>query len=535
MSAPISEGPSSYALAVGQEPLVLVVNDVESARYLMSRIVRSAGWRVAEAGNGLEALQLTRELMPDLVVLDVKLPDILGYEVCRQLKADPVTAGIPVVQTSATFVTGEGKARGLDAGADAYLTQPLEAIELIAMIRSLLRLRRTEGELRERARALVAADLRKDEFLAMLAHELRNPLSAILVATNLLEDEKTDPADMRKFGRTIGRQARHLGRLVDDLLDISRITSGKIQLAKRPLDLVAVVGAMLQSSYPTVDRGRHDLVTKLPDREIWVDGDATRLEQVLGNLLGNALKYTQEGGQVVVSVDTRLDPSGPRAVFTIADRGRGIAPENIASVWDLFFQVDNSLARPQSGLGIGLTMVRRLIEMHGGSVSVESEGIDRGTTFSFELPQIKAPKERDEAPRSTSTPQRLKVLLVDDNEDACELFAYAIQQQGHEVEFVNRGEDGLERVKKGDFDVAIYDIGLPDLDGYELARRTGKALEGRAPYLIALTGYGRPQDRAAALDAGFDVHLVKPLDVAAVTSLFADVLTKKVARGRAAT
>ena len=530
MSEPISQSPSS--LAKPSEPLILVVNDVESARYLMSRIVRSAGWRVAEAITGLEALRLTREMKPDLVVLDVKLPDILGYEVCRQLKADPATAGIPIVQTSATFVTGEGKARGLDAGADAYLTQPLEAIELIAMIRSLLRLRRTEGELRERARALVAADLRKDEFRAMLAHELRNPLSAILIATNLLEDEKTDPADMRKFGQTIGRQARHLGRLVDDLLDVSRITSGKIHLAKRPLDLVQLTGTILESSYPTVDRGRHDLVTKLPDREIWVDGDATRLEQVLGNLLTNALKYTQEGGKVTVAVDTREDVHGARAVFTITDEGRGIAPENLASVWDLFFQVDNSLARPQSGLGIGLTMVRRLIEMHGGSVAVMSEGIDKGTTFSFELPQIAPPKEREEAPRSTLTPQRLRVLLVDDNEDACELFAYAIQQQGHEVEFVNRGEDGLERVTSGSFDVAIFDIGLPDLDGYELARRTKKTLGGSSPFLIALTGYGRPQDRALALEAGFDVHLVKPLDVALVTSLFADVIAKKRERMR---
>lgn len=508
-------------------PLVLVVNDVESTRYLISRIMRAEGWRVAEAVDGFEALALSHEVRPDLIVLDVKLPDILGFEVCRRLKANPDTAGIPIIQTSATFVTGEGKARGLDSGADAYLTQPFEAVELTAMVRSLLRLRRTEGELRERARSLTAADERKNEFLAMLAHELRNPLAAILVATNVLENENADPQKMRKFGQTIGRQARHLGKLVDDLLDISRINTGKIQLHKAPVDLAALLASVIESARPRIERERHVLMTHVPDREMWVEGDPTRLEQVLDNLLSNALKYTPGGGRVTATLSRRVDAAGiPRIVLRITDDGRGIAAAHLDSIWELFFQVDTSVARAQSGLGIGLTMVRRLVEMHGGSVHAASEGLGKGATFTIELPQIAPPQPSEPVPRSTSTPKALRVLIVDDNEDACELLAYAIGRHGHEVSFVTDGIEGLGRAFSGEFDVAIYDIGLPGLDGYELARRTKEGLGSAAPFLIALTGYGRPEDRAAAIDAGFDVHLVKPLDVFALVDVFEQVTAR---------
>ncbi|MDB4946079.1 MAG: histidine kinase [Labilithrix sp.] len=518
------------ATSASPSPLVLVVNDVESARYLLSRIVRSAGWRVAEAAEGLEAMRLARELKPDLVVLDVKLPDILGYEVCRRMKSDPETAGIPIIQTSATFVTGEGKARGLDAGADAYLTQPLEAIELIAMVRSLLRLRRTEAELRERARALGEADERKDEFLAMLAHELRNPLSSILVATGVLEDDGIDRDHMRRIGRTIGRQARHLGRLVDDLLDVSRITNGKIQLVKKPLDLCALVLAAYEGGHPSIDEGHHHLTLHMPDCPIWVAGDATRLEQVLGNLLTNALKYTPRGGRIKVSLTRKSTSEGSRAVFSIQDDGDGIAPENIGNIWDLFFQVDRSLARSKSGLGIGLTMVRRLVEMHGGTVSAASPGVKRGTEFSFELPEVEAEPVSERVPLSAATVARLEVLLVDDNVDSCELLAYAFERIGHQVTFCHLGQEALDHALGRSFDVAVLDIGLPDLDGYELAGRIKGELGGDAPFLIALTGYGRPQDRARALEAGFDVHLVKPVDVSSVGALFEQAIAKKRAR-----
>src|SRR5688572_25628308 len=215
---------------VDEPPLLVVVNDNAATRYLLSRILRSVGWRVEEAETGQEGLRLVRELSPDVVVLDVKLPDLIGYEVCRRIKNDPTTSGVSVIQTSATFVTSEGKARGLDSGADAYLAQPFESVELVAMVKSLLRLRRSESQARQRAEALGVADRRKDEFLAMLAHELRNPLSAILAGANLLERGDSSEAELRKLGTTIGHQTRDLAKLVDDLLDVARVNSGKIQV-----------------------------------------------------------------------------------------------------------------------------------------------------------------------------------------------------------------------------------------------------------------------------------------------------------------
>ena len=501
-------------------PLILCVNDVESARYLITRIVRSVGWRVIEASNGIDALRMAREQMPDLAVLDVKLPDLLGYEVCRRLKDDEATSGIAVIQTSATFVTSEGKARGLDSGADAYLTQPFESIELIAMVRSLLRLRRTETELRERASTLAENDRRKDEFLAMLAHELRNPLSAILVASNLMERDDADLELMKRVGKTIGRQARHLGHLVDDLLDVSRITRGKIQLTRKRLDLRALVANVLDGQKNSLDKRQHHLTTHLPPDSVWVDADETRLEQVLGNLIGNAAKYTAAGGRIQVSLGVRGVAEAPdRAVVRIRDTGVGIAKEDIHSVWDLFYQVDSSLARQQSGLGIGLTMVRRLVEMHGGTVGVSSDGVDHGTDFWFELPLVDPPPELRLAPSTDLAPRPLRLLLVDDNLDSCELYAYAFEQMGHDVVSANDGEEGLRLLLTGDFDAAVVDIGLPGLDGYEVARRVRSELGKEGPFLIALTGYGRPEDKARALEAGFDRHCVKPIDVVEVSRL----------------
>ena len=448
-------------------PLLLVVNDVESARYLITRIVRSVGWRYIEADNGIDALRLAREQQPDLAILDVKLPDLLGYEVCRRLKDDPITSGIAVIQTSATFVTSEGKARGLESGADAYLTQPFESIELIAMVRSLLRLRKTENELRERASTLAEADRRKDEFLAMLAHEIRNPLSAILVATNLMERPDADLAMMKRVGTTIGRQARHLGRLVDDLLDVSRITRGKIQLTRKKLDLRGLVSNVVETQRTMLDKRQHQLTVTLPQEPVWVDADPTRVEQVLVNLVGNAAKYTASGGRIHVSLGMRdRGEDGIVAVFRIRDSGVGIAKENIASVWDLFFQADSSLARTQSGLGIGLTMVRRLVEMHGGSVGVTSDGVSMGSEFYFDLPLVEPPSNQASIAAPSGAPQPLRLLLIDDNVDSCELYSFAFEQAGHDVTTAHDGEEGLALLLKGDYDAAIVDIGLPGIDGY---------------------------------------------------------------------
>ena len=332
---------------MSEETVILNVNDSASNRYYVSRVLRAAVDLVLEAATGGEGLDLARQHRPNLVVLDIKLPDLSGLEVCRLLKSDPATHNILVIQTSATFVSSEGKARGLESGADQYLTQPFESIELVAMVRGLLRLHEKESEAREKATALTEADRRKDEFLAMLAHELRNPLSAIMTANTLLDGMDLPPMGGR-LTATIARQTRHLGRLVDDLLDVARITRGKIQLRQEAVDLKKLVEAFIEGERPVSGR-HHRLNVTVSDGPLWVRGDATRLEQVLSNLLSNALKYTDAGGAITISLAPTTSASGaslPR-VWTRGSASR----RRTRSVFDLFFQVDATLVRSQSGLG----------------------------------------------------------------------------------------------------------------------------------------------------------------------------------------
>ncbi|MBS2020480.1 MAG: response regulator [Deltaproteobacteria bacterium] len=490
---------------------ILNINDSASNRYYVSRVLKSAGWEVLEASTGGSGLELARAALPDVVVLDIKLPDMSGLEVCRMLRADPRTADMLVIQTSATFVTSEGKARGLKSGADQYLTQPFESVELIAMVTNLLRLREKEREANEKNAALVEADKRKDEFLAMLAHELRNPLSAISVAAALLETKGDDPRTNR-IASTIQRQTRHLARLVDDLLDVSRITRGKIQLRAQPIDLATTVRRFVESDENALAR-KGDLGLVVADEPMWIHGDPTRIDQILANLVGNAVRYTERGGRIVVSLTPGAHGDRKIVTLKVRDAGIGIAAENLTSVFDLFFQVDHSLARSQSGLGIGLTMVKRLVEMHGGSISVHSDGLGTGAEFRVELPAIAAPSAAPQPRAPDGDRTRLSLLLVDDNVDSCELYRFAFEDEGHLVETANDGARGLELLLTKDYDVALVDIGLPGVDGYEIARRACAARAESRPVLIALTGYGREEDRQRALDAGFDAHLVKPIDV----------------------
>jgi signal transduction histidine kinase len=505
----------------GRPVVVLNVNDSPAARYLVSRILRSVGWTVHEAETGMQALALACEIHPDVAVLDIRLPDLSGYEVCERLKADPATNAISVIQTSASFTSSHGKARGLDSGADAYLSQPFEAVELIAMVRALLRLRKSEAASREQARALADADRRKDEFLAMLAHELRNPLAVVLTAATLLERGIDDARRVEKLGGTIARQARHLARLVDELLDVSRITRNKIDLQQAPLDLCALVEQVIRSYGTRVAERGQTLDVVLPDEPLWTNGDATRIEQVLGNLVSNAMKYGAEHGRIRVVLERRPD-TPDLATLSVHDDGVGLAPEDLDSIWELFHQVEPGLAHSQGGLGIGLTLVRRLVEMHGGRVAVASEGRGRGATFSVHLP-LCAPEqaERQAAPQGDRPTRPLRILFVDDNVDSCDASRVYLESDGHAVDVAHDGQQALDLALAGRYDVAIVDIGLPVLDGYEVARRITAGMPNGRPYLIALTGYGRAEDRDAALGAGFDLHLVKPVDMDALESLLA--------------
>ena len=376
-------------------------------------------------------------------------------------------------------------------------------------------------ELERVEQALRDTDRRKDEFLAMLAHELRNPLGAVSNAVQVLHLQ--GPADgPNKRGRdVIDRQVAHLTRIVDDLLDVSRVTQGRIVLDRRPLALEAAVHLAVETALPGIESRKVDLRIVLPPDPVVVEGDLNRLAQVLGNLLNNAAKYNREGGRI----DLVLAREGSDAVVTVSDTGEGIAPEVLPHVFELFTQGERSLERSQGGLGIGLTLVRRLVEMHGGSVEARSDGQGRGSAFTVRLPIVEGVVPvSDPSPAASSNGSDIvgrRILVVDDNADAAEALTLMLRIEGAEVETAFDGIEALATAARFRPEIVFLDIGLPNLNGYEVARRIRGEAWGRDLVLIALTGWGRDQDRRQSTAAGFTFHLTKPVDLSALKTIVA--------------
>jgi signal transduction histidine kinase/CheY-like chemotaxis protein len=385
-------------------------------------------------------------------------------------------------------------------------------------------LRKSDEELRRRVEELAAEDRRKDEFLAMLAHELRNPLAAISNAGHVLGQVDGAGARTRDLVGVIGRQIRHLSRLVDDLLDVSRLTRGRIELRKRPVELRPIVEGAVETTRPLLEQRGHRLAVSVPDEPAVLEADATRIEQVLANLLNNAAKFTEPGG----SIDLSARVQDGEAVLKVKDNGPGIAPDLLPRIFDLFVQEDRSLARSHGGLGIGLTLVRSLVERHGGKVEARSDGPGQGSEFEVRLPVLAASArtEAAEQPGLTRTeapvePGPARVLLVEDNVDAAGALAELLRMWGHEVEVVHDGASAVERAGEARPDVVLLDIGLPGMDGYQVAGAL-RALPGlQRALLVALTGYGQETDRRRTAAAGFDHHLIKPVDLEELKRLIA--------------
>jgi signal transduction histidine kinase/ActR/RegA family two-component response regulator len=362
------------------------------------------------------------------------------------------------------------------------------------------------------AQALREADRRKDEFLAMLAHELRNPLAPIRNVAYVLAKSPVDPGTVRRAGQMIERQASHLTHLIDDLLDVARITRGRVVLKRETMNLDSLAEAALETVQPLLD-ARNQTVTLLRSGEkIFVDGDGVRLCQVLANLLTNAIKYSPERSRIEIAIDgTEVD-----ALISVRDPGIGIDAQLLPLLFDPFLQGDRTLDRAQGGLGVGLTIVKLLVEMHGGAVSAQSAGLGKGSEFRIRLPRVLAPIPASAAPasgeRKVVRPRR--VLVIEDNADAAESMRAVLRTDFHEVEVVHDGAAGLAKLEDFRADIVLLDIGLPRMDGYMVAHaiRERFVLAGRRPKLLALTGYGRDDDRTAALKAGFDGHLAKPVD-----------------------
>jgi signal transduction histidine kinase len=441
----------------------------------------------------------------------------------RLLRDQPAWSDFPLIVLTPPQQT-KAAAHGLESiGHMTLVRRPVEIGALASTVRAALRDRRRQYARREdlaererQAEALRQNDRRKDEFLAMLAHELRNPLAAVNNAVTILkmspDEESRDWAS-----DVVERQVKQLTRLIDDLLDVSRITSGKIRLRKEFVDAGPILDQAIESARPLIDQRSHTLSVSVERGRLPIHADATRVEQIVLNLLTNAAKYTEAGGRIWLSAE----PEADQIVISVRDNGTGIPPERLPEVFTLFTQGDRSLARSEGGLGIGLTIVRKLAEMHGGSVEARSEGPDRGSEFIVRLPL--APPAREAGPEARPGPSgdggTSRILVVDDNEDTASGMARLLELLGNEVRTAYDGPAALATARAFRPHFILLDIGLPGMDGYQVASALREDELARDAVIIAISGYGQEDDRRRSLAAGFDHHLVKPVELDSLVPL----------------
>jgi CheY-like chemotaxis protein len=378
-----------------------------------------------------------------------------------------------------------------------------------------------EDELRRVAADLSEADRRKDEFLATLAHELRNPLAPLRNGLQILRLSGDSPEAVKQTRAMMERQLTQMVRLIDDLLDLSRISRGKVELRKERVPLAAVIQSAMETSGPILNAAGHELTIELPKEPVFVDADLTRLSQVFANLLNNAAKYTERGGHVCLSAEKQAN----EAVVTVRDTGIGIPAEMLPRVFDMFTQIDRNLDRSQGGLGIGLTLSKSLVELHGGTIEANSEGERKGSTFSVRLPivEIGQGAHRDigamEAPTSKSL---CRILVADDNADAADSLARMLQMMGHEVRTANDGAEAIDVADAFKPDLVLLDIGMPKVNGYEACRKMKEKPWTGSTIFVALTGWGQDEDKRKSREAGFDQHLTKPVDYSTLEKVFVE-------------
>jgi signal transduction histidine kinase len=566
-------------MAIDDRVNILLVDDQPARLLTYQSILCELGQNLVLAHSGREALD---KLMHDefaVVLLDVSMPDMDGFETAELIHAHPRFEKTPIIFVTGIHVSELDRLRGYKAGAVDYVAIPVVPeilrskvavlVELYCKRHELRQLNRIlananrqlaeanltlqaertrelesfnatlqranteleetnrslQKEVAERARAeraLQEADRNKDEFLAMLAHELRNPLAPIRNALQLMRMDPSEPR-LQWAQEVIHRQLVSLTRLVDDLLDVSRITRGKITLTRQPLDVATLINRAVETIEPLVLEREHQLTLLVPPEPMRVDGDPTRLTQALANVLGNAAKYTERGGRI----DLICTWQGADVEIRVRDNGIGIPAELLPRIFDLFTQLDRRSDHTLGGLGIGLALVRRLLEMHGGSISALSEGAGTGSEFVIRLPLLAETAVRTKAENDAqhtdvpAVPRR--ILLADDNADALESLATVLRLRGHEVFSASNGAIALESAGRHVPEVALLDIGMPLLDGYEVARRIRAQEWGKGMTLVALTGWGQDADRRRSREAGFDTHLVKPLDLDQLANLLAQL------------
>jgi signal transduction histidine kinase len=559
----------------GERINILIVDDEPKNLTVLESVLDDPGYRLVRATSADEALIALVAEDFALLVLDINMPDMNGFELAQMIKRRKKSASIPIIFLTAYYSEDQHVLEGYSTGAVDYLHKPINPTILRSKVAVLAELysksrecevvnnsllaevaehrlaqeelrqlthgleqriaQRTDelfksntvltatvSELQRVEEALRRADRQKDEFLATLAHELRNPLAPIRNAVQILHLMGSDVPELQQATEIIDRQAQQMTRLVDDLLDISRITTGKLALRKEPIELEKIVQAAVETSRPLVDACGQHLTVALPSQPVILNADLTRLAQAISNLLNNAAKYMEHGGQIHLCGERQ----GADVVLTVKDTGIGIPAEMLPYIFEMFTQGERHLKRSNGGLGIGLTLVKRLVELHGGNIVARSAGCEKGSEFIVRLPVL---IESDVASKKVTSLQpvnrasQLRILVADDNQDSADSLQMLLRITGHDV---RTAHDGLEAVQYAETfrpNVVLLDLGMPNLNGYDACRRIRERMWGKAMVLIAQTGWGQAEDRRRTHEAGFDHHLVKPLDHASLMELLATI------------
>jgi signal transduction histidine kinase len=553
--------PSPGALIqVDQDPVqILLVDDMPANIEALQVSLESMGCRFVSARSADEALLALLDQEFAAIVLDVRMPGMTGLELAELIKQRKRTRHIPILFLTAHMLDQADVLKGYTVGAVDYLTKPIRPeilrsklgvfVDLHRKTRALARandalmrevserikaeeaLREANQDLevrvRERTASLRDADQRKDEFLAALAHELRNPLAALRTATEVLRIKSPPGHGLEMPQGVFDRQLNQMTRLIDDLLEVSRITRNTLILRKEDIELSRVLASAVETSRAIIERRGHTLKLDLPAESVPINADPVRLAQVVSNLLDNAAKYTEEGGTITLSASVQQD----RITVRIKDTGLGMSAEVLPRIWELFMQAEPSPGRGHGGLGIGLTLVKRLVEMHGGTVTAHSEGTGMGSEFEVSLPlhdiEIHQTDRASVTGETIPLDRSFRILVVDDNRDAAESLNILLTTWGQDARVAHDALAALEVAAKFQPEIVLLDIGLPKLHGYDVARRMREQAWGKRALIVAVTGWGQEADRQQSKAAGIDHHMIKPVDPLALREMLATHQPKK--------
>jgi signal transduction histidine kinase len=543
---------------------ILIVDDEPRNLAVLESVLDDPGYRLVRATSGDEALLALVADEFAVLVLDVRMPGMTGFELAQMIKERKKTARIPIIFLTAYYNEDQHILEGYGSGAVDYLHKPVNPSVLRSKVSVFAELHRKNREIERANRLLLAevserrraeerlkdlnesldqrvtertqalqesegrlreANQRKDEFLATLAHELRNPLAPVRNAIHFLKLRGPATPDVHWASDVIDRQVHAMSRLIDDLMDVSRINRGRIELRMAAIPLDAIIADAVETIQPQIDGAGHKLTVLQPPHKLMVQADRARLGQAFMNLLSNAAKYTDPGGQI----ELRVVAEGGTALVSVRDSGIGIPTHRLEQVFEMFSQEEPAIARSRGGLGIGLSLTRKLVQMHGGSVVATSEGAGKGSHFIVRLPLTVAeratPQEQPLDGANLVPASTLRILVADDNRDAAETLGVLLEVMGHEVRRVHDGEAAVVETAAFDPQLVLLDIGMPKLNGYETCRQIRCQTGGATRTLVAVTGWGQPQDVQKAEEAGFDRHMVKPMDVNTLLQLIADTAT----------